>query len=95
MKKSPPWTDAGAKRIAAVIHRVQLKFTRTMNRLFMAVPKTKRKLLVIVFGFLSGGFCMYLITKAIVRTDASSVRIDNIRVPVPIDDSIKIYHLQK
>lgn len=84
------WTDKAATKLAGVIHTMQLKFVKVMNKFFGKVPKRKMQIMVIAFCVLSGGFSGYLFTRSIVNGQHEAMKIEDMQVPshIIMEDSI-------
>ena len=77
--------DRVASKIASSFIKIQVLFTKVMNKIFSDMDVKKMKLFLLTFCVFSGGFSIYLVVNALVSKPVPAIRIDTVSVPKHID----------
>ena len=84
--KEYPWTDKAAGKIAGVLIRLQTKFANSMYTLVADWPDKRKKIAVILFGILAGGWSIFFFADAVFHGDQQPAHtIDKINTPKHFD----------
>lgn len=86
---SHPVKEKAAKGIAQFLLKTQSKFADIMNNQAKHIPSKRMKAILIAFCLLGGGYSLYLVGEAILKSDKEqpAFKIDPVNVPKHYDRS--------
>ena len=85
--KVQPMKDKAAQGIARFLLSIQTRFSDFMNTITKHISTKTMKMLLVIFCLLGGGFSLYIIGEATLKSDnrQSPLKIDQVDVPKHYD----------